>query len=433
MGIEDEVYAHATPAEVAGRTAWYTSLGPGCKEIFTRDAWGGGQYEAEYATHSPSKYCILPQIRLEPIMKRRAIELNATGVFCNRAVLTADNYDDFAKVTVKDRETGHVSKYQAKYLIVSDGGRMFTEKLGVTWSGEADLLTMLSAHIRAPIRQFHPDPRNFMTWFTNPAMGGSSRTGYLYQLGPWPEAMVDPEAEEWMFACAFTEDYPTTFDEESVLARARKTIGIPDLDIKLISLSHWTVNALYVSRWRIGRSFLVGDSAHRIPPWGALGMNSGIQDAQNLIWKLALALKDPSKYDSLLKPYQTERLSVGKRIGQTSLENMRSHAGQIDAAMGISTSQTKDQNLAAGAAFFNKSHPDYERKQRLIKHASKQLDTEFKAPGYEVGWFYPSADIDSEGGDTHGGQQLPDGTLMHDTYHMSTIPGHHLPKMRRKS
>ena len=156
-------------------------------------------------------------------------------------------------------------------------------------------------------------------------------------------------------------------------------------------------------------------------------MNSGIQDAQNLIWKLSLALKDPVKYNSLLDTFEEERLEVGRRVGQTSLHNMRSHSGHIDAAMGISMGQTKAENIAAGQAFFDKTHPDYARKQDLIKEASHQLDTEFKAPGYEVGWFYPSADINSEGGETHGGQQLPDGTLVHHTYYMSTIPGHHLP------
>ena len=84
IGIEDEVYAHATPAGVAGRTAWYTSLGEEGREVFSRDAWGGGRYEAEYATHSPSKYCILPQIRLEPILKKRAMELNAEGIRYNK-------------------------------------------------------------------------------------------------------------------------------------------------------------------------------------------------------------------------------------------------------------------------------------------------------------------------------------------------------------
>ena len=128
-----------------------------------------------------------------------------------------------------------------------------------------------------------------------------------------------------------------------------------------------------------------------------------------------------------LNTYHTERAEVGKRVGQTSLKNMRSHSGQIDSAMGVYVTQPKAQNLAAAAAFFDENHPEYALKQARIKKASQELDTEFKAPGYEVGWFYPSADIDLEGGDTHGGQQLADGTLVHHTYYMSTIPGHHLP------
>jgi 2-polyprenyl-6-methoxyphenol hydroxylase-like FAD-dependent oxidoreductase len=268
MGVEDEVYAHATPAEVAGRTAWYTSLGNEGKEVFSRDAWGGGQYEAEYATHSPSKYCILPQIRLEPILKRRAIQLNPTGIHSYHEVMAVENQPDFTEVTVQNRKTKKIIRHRARYVIIADGGRQFTDKLGISWEGEANLSTMISAHIRAPIRPLHHDNRNFMTWFTNPAMGGSTRTGYLYQLGPWPKAMTDPSVEEWMFVCGITEDDPQEFDEKTALARAQKTIGIPDLDIELLSLTHWTVNAVYASKWRAGRCFLVGDSAHRIPPWG---------------------------------------------------------------------------------------------------------------------------------------------------------------------
>lgn len=268
MGVEEDVYAIAAPAEIAGRTAWYTSLGEEGKEVFSRDAWGGGQYAAEYAQHSPSRYCILPQIKLEPILKRRAVELNPHQIFYSHEVLTTEDHGDFAEVTVKNRSTGDVSRHRGTYVIVADGGRQFTTQLGVEWSGEGDLLTMISAHIRSPIRALHPDNRNFITWFTNPAMGGSTLTGYLYQLGPWPEAMTSPEIEEWMFVCAQAADDPTKFDAETALARARKTIGIPDLNMELISLSEWTVNALYASQWRVGRHFLVGDSAHRIPPWG---------------------------------------------------------------------------------------------------------------------------------------------------------------------
>ena len=268
MGVEEDIYAQATPSEVAGRTAWYTSLGDEGREVFSRDAWGGGQYAAEYATYSPSKYSILPQIRLEPILKRRALALNPNGILSYHEVLTVENRAHFAEVTVQDRETRKIFQCKAYYILIADGGRQFTSRLGVHWEGEANLTTMISAHIRAPIRQLHPDNRNFMTWFTNPAMGGSTRTGYLYQLGPWPEAMINPQIEEWMFVCGVTEDDPQLFDEKAALARAKKTIGIPDLDIELLSLTHWTVNAIYASRWRIDRCFLVGDSAHRIPPWG---------------------------------------------------------------------------------------------------------------------------------------------------------------------
>jgi 2-polyprenyl-6-methoxyphenol hydroxylase-like FAD-dependent oxidoreductase len=131
MGIEEEVYAHATPAEVAGGTAWYTSLGTEGREVFSRDAWGGGQYEAEYATHSPSKYCVLPQIRLEPILKRRAIELNPTGIRYNHEVSSTREDGDSVEVTVKERLSGQVSLHRAQYVIVADGGRMFTDQLGV--------------------------------------------------------------------------------------------------------------------------------------------------------------------------------------------------------------------------------------------------------------------------------------------------------------
>ncbi|KXT08510.1 hypothetical protein AC579_9223 [Pseudocercospora musae] len=427
MGIEEEVYTHSAPKEIAGATAWYTSYGPQGREIFSRSAWGGGEDEAEYATFSPSRYCIVPQIRLEPILKRKAEELNPDGILFYHEVVSISDHETCPTVTVKNRNTGESQDYRSLYLIVADGGRMFTKELGAEWSGEPDILNMNSAHIRAPIRPHQPDKRIWMTWFTNPEMGGSTRTGYLYQLGPWPEAMTNPDVEEWMFACASTEDDPPKFDENTILTRLRKTIGIPDLKIELLSLSHWTVNAIYASKWRMGRTFLVGDSAHRIPPWGALGMNSGIQDVQNLIWKLALALKDPVQYYALLDTYETERYEIGKRVGQSSLNNMRSHSAKIDQAIGISARQTRAENVAAAESFFNKDDPDYAHKRAAIAAASKDLDTEFKAPGYEVGWYYPSADINAEGGATHGGQQLPDGTLVHDKYFINTIPGHHLP------
>ncbi|KAL9093258.1 MAG: hypothetical protein Q9165_003999 [Trypethelium subeluteriae] len=423
MGIEDEIYRHSGPPEVTGRTAWYTSLGEDGKEIASRDAWGGGQYAEEYKSFSPSRYCILPQIRLDPILKRRAIELNPRGIRYGADVREIRNEGQRVKITsIID---GEEVIFEARFALVADGGRMFTDQFGVKWLGEGNLFDMVTAHFRSPLRSLHPDPRNFLTWFSSPEMGGSMRTGYLYQIGPWPSTR--PENDEWVFACGIIESDPAQFDQVTMLERLRKTLAIPDLPVEMLSFSHWTVNCLYAERWRIGNVFLVGDSAHRIPPWGALGMNSGIQDAQNLVWKLELALKDEARYNKLLNTYETERLDVGRRVGLISLHNMRSHSNVIDKALGVSVEQSVEQNKKAAAEYFDSDHPNYAAKRAAMDRAQRILDTEFKAPGFEVGWFYPSADINHEGGDTHGGQQLPDGTLESEFYFQSTIPGHHLP------
>jgi hypothetical protein len=321
-----------------------------------------------------------------------------------------------------------VHAYNARYVFIADGGRAFTEKLGAKWMGEANILDMVTAHFTSPLHQHHPDPRNFLTWFSNPRLGGSTRTGFLYQIGPWPAGR--PEDQEWVFACARSFDDPATFDKDSMTARLRKTLDIPNLPVHMQSVSHWTVNAIYADRWRIGRCFLLGDSAHKIPPWGALGMNSGIQDAQNLVWKIQFALQNEAKYDGLLDTYEAERLEVGRRVGQTSLHNMRSHSMIMDQAVGFSDAKSVEENERALEALLNSEHPRHAAVKEAVARAQKVLDCEFKAPGLEIGWYYPSVDVRNEGGDDHGGQRLADGSLNTEFYFPSTIPGHHIPHCR---
>ena len=430
MGIEDEVYQHAAPSENAGRTAWYTSFGPSGREIVSRDAWGGGQYAEEYAGFSPSRYCMLPQIRLEPILKRRALELNPDGVFYNVEVLSVKEQGNGVDVQVHYKDTGRTSTHRSRYVFIADGGRRFTEELGAKWMGDADILQMVTAHFTSPLHPHHPDHRNFITWFSNPKLGGSTRTGFLYQIGPWPAGQL--EDQEWVFACARSFDDPATFDKESMTQRLRRTLDIPDLPVQMHTVSHWTVNAIYADKWRIGRCFLLGDSAHKIPPWGALGMNSGIQDAQNLVWKLEWALKDEAKYDGLLNTYEAERLEVGRRVGQTSLHNMLSHSMIMDQAVGFSGTQAVAQNEKALEALLDPAHARHAIVQEAVAKAQKILDCEFKAPGLEIGWYYPSVDVGNEGGESHGGQRLPDGALNTEFYFPSTIPGHHVPHCNLK-
>ncbi|KAK8184149.1 FAD binding domain-containing protein [Phyllosticta citribraziliensis] len=455
MGIEEEVYAVSAPPEIAGRTSWYTEIGPRGKEIASRYAWGGGPDAEEYARHGPTRYAILPQIRLEPILKRRAEQLNPTAIKYSAEVTSLSDSADQDTVTLQVRhlDRGPSSPEEtvhAKFVICADGGRSFTSALSVPWLGERDIYNMVTAHIRAPLRATHPDPNNFITWLTHPDRGGSTRTGFMYQIGPWPLS-DKPQDEEWVFVCSPTAHDPAHFDRSALARRILDTLGITDdVSIDVLSLSHWNVNAIYAATYRAGqrgRVFLTGDAAHKIPPWGALGMNTGIQDAFNLMWKLAMALDPPAALRSLLdgqeqgatatmaaaatedslfpllSSYTTERLPVGRAVGLSSLHNLRAHSLVLDAALGLepgTDGATVSRNRAAVDAFFDPRHPAYAEKRAAVADALHVLDREFKAPGTEVGWFYPSVA-------ERGGQLDSTGAFRSDVFAASTLPGHHLP------
>ncbi|KAF2452580.1 FAD binding domain-containing protein [Lineolata rhizophorae] len=433
LGVERAVLEARAPPETCGQTAWFTSLGPQGREIYRRDAWGGWSLSGEYGSASPSPYIILPQIRLEPVLQRRALELNADGIHYRSEVVDVREIGDKATVTVQHRRGGQeaeTQEYDARFVIGADGGRGLTDKLGIAWLGERDIVDMVTAHIRSPISQHH-DPKPFITWLINPALGGTIGTGYLYHLGPYPSR---PETEEWVFAAGMRPDDPAAFDTDAMVRRVHRSLAIPDLPVELLSTSHWRVNAVVAERYRSkgGRVFLAGDAAHRIPPWGALGLNSGLQDVQNLIWKLGLVIKagegNEAKYDRLLDTYDEERRPIGERVARTSLHNLQSHTLVMDNALGVSASKSVEENEDAMKTYFDPARKGHKEVGEAVKEAQRSLDGEFHAIGAEVGWFYPSADIDGEGKDNrHGGSLLENGELDTNNYFPSTIPGHHVP------
>jgi len=427
IGVEDEVLRQSAPPETVSHTAWYTSLGSHGQQIYCRNAWGGGEYRARYEEASPCSYRILPQIRLELILLNRARELNPDGLKHSTEVLTVTEQSEKVIVTVRNEDGTH-EDWEAEYVLGSDGGRMMADQLGIAWEGEKDIFDMVSAHFHAPLSKIHPNPNAFISWFINPSLGGSIRSGYLYPLGPFPS---NPSTEEWYFGCAMLPDDPQRFDTDAMISRIRKTLDLPDLQIDLHSVSHWYVGSIVTEKFRSkgGRAFLVGDAAHRIPPWGALGMNTGVQDAFNLIWKIAYTLRGIFKDNSsILDSYEEERRPIAKRVAYSSLFNLRSHGDAMDRAIGVSPEQSSAQNQLAMDAFFNKSHPEYAQKHRDVGRAQRILDGEFCALGTEMGWFYPSVDIKKEGDENnHDGQIGPDGEFDIIHYHPSTIPGHYLP------
>ena len=106
---------------------------------------------------------------------------------------------------------------------------------------------------------------------------------------------------------------PEDFTPQRCIDLIRKGVGEPDLPVEILGVSYWEASAIVADRYRDRRLFLAGDAAHEMPPTGGFGMNTGVQDAQNLVWKLAAVLKGQAG-EGLLDTYYAERQPLAMSI-----------------------------------------------------------------------------------------------------------------------
>jgi len=115
------------------------------------------------------------------------------------------------------------------------------------------------------------------------------------------------------------------FTDEYCISEIRSVAGLPDLPVRIINKNFWRMGAQVAGGYRKGRVFLAGDAAHIMPPTGGFGMNTGVQDAHNLAWKLAFVLKHNIS-DKLLDTYYDERAPIARQNITWSIANAKRFA-----------------------------------------------------------------------------------------------------------
>ncbi|MCT7660732.1 FAD-dependent monooxygenase [Mycobacterium deserti] len=270
----------------------------------TGDEIGRSPYERQDDTHTPLPRINIAQPRLEQILIDAIRTKSCIELRIGHQWLSAEQSANGVVSRVRT-DNGSTYLLRASYLLGADGaGSTVRKALGIELEGTEDVSRCLTIHFEANLRPLVVD---------RPAM-------FYWVIGaPIPGIFIAYDIDNTWVYLSFSapEHLPTT---EEVLDLLRSTIGKDDLDLKVRHVIPWNLAGRVATRYRSDRIFLVGDACHSFPPAGGLGMNTGIQDAHNLAWKLAAVIHGWADRD-LLDTYEAERRPVALRNAEQSLKN----------------------------------------------------------------------------------------------------------------
>ena len=253
---------------------------------------------------SPSRRLFLTQDALEPILRSRALELGAELRYDTE--LTAfEELPDGVLATTRHVRTGVEQRVHARYMVACDGWRSpVRERLGIGMTGHGLISNSVTIYFRADCSPFRHGRTEGVLYVFNDALSGFFRLDRQWQSGflvvNTAGDTATPEAtnvSEWI-------------DDTRAADLLRAAIGKSDMAVEVVDVAPWKAIADVATSFRSGRISIAGDAAHTVPPNGGFGGNTGVQDAFNLAWKLALVL-DGHAGPELLATYDAERRPIG--------------------------------------------------------------------------------------------------------------------------
>ncbi|MGW4162218.1 FAD-dependent monooxygenase [Streptomyces sp. NPDC004788] len=287
---------------------------------------------------------ITPQYEVERLLERRAL---STGVEFRYGTELRGLRQDADSVTAElsgpelsgpeptgpatsgpapsDHEPARPVTLRARYLVGTDGVRSAVRgALGLPFPGASVIRSIVLADVRLAEK-----PENLLTV----AAGGDS-FAFIAPFGDgWYRVMG------WDRARQAPDDAPVDLEELRTIARRALGTDYGMHDARWVSRFH--SDERQAPAYRSGRVFLAGDAAHVHSPAGGQGMNTGLQDAANLSWKLAAVLRgEASAPEALLDSYQAERHPIGSRV-------LRSSGAIVRLAMAHTPLQRAARTLAA--------------------------------------------------------------------------------------
>ena len=271
---------------------------------------------AGVAEFSPTIRLFINQDALEPILREHAESLGARTRY--RTECTALEQDgDGVTAVLTGAATGTQSRVRARYAVAADGNRSpVRNRLGIGMRGHGVLSNSITIYFRAE-RDLAPllaGRNQGVHYVTNPVLRGFFRLDRSGNGGFLVVNLVGDTARPEIVA-AYPEapwaNVAEGITKDRALELLRAAIGVPGMPLVIEDIATWQAVADVADRYSDGRVFLAGDAVHVVPPNGGFGGNTGVQDAHNLAWKLALVLNGTAG-PGLLATYDAERRPVGE-------------------------------------------------------------------------------------------------------------------------
>ena len=276
--------------------------------IISVDALSGRELACYYRSFnegveelSPTSRLFITQIGLEPALRARARALGADHHYATE--MASFEQDEEAVVALlRPRDGGPERRVRAQYLVAADGAHSFVRgQLGIEMAGRGSFADCVTIYFKADLRALIGGRNLSVVYVSQPGLLAFFRFSITGDAG---------------FLAVFS-----TFDRDGRRERAggpgpsaarcaalvRAALGVPaQYPVAIDDVQPWNAAAATAAAFRKGRVFLAGDSAHLMPPTGGFGGNTGIADAHNLAWKLAMVLEGAAG-PRLLDSYEPER------------------------------------------------------------------------------------------------------------------------------
>ncbi len=363
--------AAADPAD-AGRVYWVDKLGGRVFGYQPYERQGDDQLAL-----TPTPLRNISQHRFEPALLNALDAAGAPQPLWSHQWESATQDAEGVVSTIRDRQTDQPSEIRSRFLIAADGaGSRVRKSLGIEMTGPAQIQTFVMIHVRADLRRLAGEPPGILHFVCDPQASGAFVLHDLDHESVFMHA-IDPAVES-------VEQY----DAARCEAIVRQAMHDPDVDLEVETISTWTMTSQVADRYRDRRIFLAGDAAHRFPPTGGLGLNSGVQDAHNLAWKLAGVLAGWAG-DPLLETYEAERRPVAQQNAEQSLANAL-RLIEVPLAMGLS------EDVEASRAELERVWADPARRQAVESAIDGQAE-HFDMPGLQLGFRYQTGVVCSDG------------------------------------